>query len=369
MKFNKYFFPFLFLFSIIGFAGAREVPPGSLSIYGIYGMPIEPLSLASQYSDGVGFSALGEVNPCSNISLGFSYEHAAFYSSTDFVTETFNFEARTFPFGNWRQNFQPYFMAGVGINAAPDMPGRWDGRYDYVMGLGSKVLFVSPIYLDIAIQSHWMEPASDYFQYLDARFGISWSFPNMKEEPTPEPTASPTPTSSVTAVFTPTPTQAPVVSSSGAVTVQLETPLKPKLTNEEIMAEYQGGGGGSKMLKYYKKGMKAFTDLAYLTATKNLKLAVSTHEKSVARAKYAEAYAILGVIYQFHKPITGHNLTALAYYKKALSLDPSNKAANKYIKILRAQLKPKKKPKPKPVPRNTEDSYQSPASPNNTTLP
>lgn len=318
-------------------------------------MPIEPLELADRYTDGVGFNALGELNPSCNLSLGLSYEHTAFYSATNFVVETFNFEARTFPFGEWSQNFQPYVLGGIGINAAPDSPGRWDGKYDWIMGLGSRVLVAKPIYLDLVVQNHWMEPSPEYFQYLDVRFGISWSFPDLPEQPTPTPTEVPSPTP------TATPASPVIVSPSSAVTVEIETPTKPKLTNEEIMAEFQSGGG-SRMKRYYDRGIAAFKKGSYTIAVDNLQKALKIHERSFPSFKYANAYAIIGVINYVHK----HKKTALTYFGKALKYDKDNEIAIKYMKKLRP---PHRKPKPKPVPRPSENSYQSPVTQNDLNLP
>ncbi len=103
--------------------------------------------------------------------------------------------------------------------------------------------------------------------------------------------------------------------------------------------------------KYYKLGMKAFMVRNYALSLKLLKKSLASKEIHGAKYYYAETYATIGVIYQFHAhKVKDHLQKALLNYKKALSIDPTTKAAKHYYKKLKAQLARQAKPKPMPLP-------------------
>lgn len=66
-----------------------------------------------------------------------------------------------------------------------------------------------------------------------------------------------------------------------------------------------------------------------------LKEAVNFEDATTPKYIYAEAYATLGVIYQFYYPIKGHIKKAITYYKAALRCEKNNHTAKKYLRKLR----------------------------------
>jgi hypothetical protein len=90
--------------------------------------------------------------------------------------------------------------------------------------------------------------------------------------------------------------------------------------------------------------VKALKAHKYPTAILYFKKAVKIKEK-VPYYLYAESYANLGVIYQFHSNVKNHLKLALGYYQAGAKIDPDTWAIKKYYKKLKAQLgKAKAKP-------------------------
>jgi tetratricopeptide (TPR) repeat protein len=152
------------------------------------------------------------------------------------------------------------------------------------------------------------------------------------ETVSPEPTLTPTPI--VTIAPTPTaiassldiPNQAvekistpaamsltPVI--SGTATIGIQSPSEQNVD--------------SLMWKTYETGITAYRDYKYEMALVNLKKAVNVQGGKAWQ--YAESYAMLGVLYEFHSKAKGFLETARRYYKLALWLDPKNKTAAKHL--------------------------------------
>src|SRR5580658_3071484 len=100
--------------------------------------------------------------------------------------------------------------------------------------------------------------------------------------------------------------------------------------------------------------MKAFLDRNYALSFKLLKKSLAVKEIHGARYYYAETYATIGVIYQFHAhKVKDHDQNALLNYKKALAIDPHTKSAKAYYKKLKAKLAKQKKTMAKAEPTTT----------------
>jgi tetratricopeptide (TPR) repeat protein len=144
----------------------------------------------------------------------------------------------------------------------------------------------------------------------------------------PSPTATPTlgipletgTPASVPKAVSPTPTESELI--------QANTPIPASSGKEPVH---------SLMKKYYLMGIKALKAHKYATALADLKKAVKYKEK-VAYYYYAEAYATIGVIYEFHSKARNHLGLALANYKMASKIDPDTLTVKKYYKKLKAQL-------------------------------
>ena len=302
--------------------------PIALTIFANYGSPVAPPTLADPIVDGLGLEVLGEWNASSYGSLGLSFEQTTFYYGSYSVNAQFaNFEGRFFPFETGKAVFAPYIMCGAGLSL------NGGGNLMFKTALGSRVNFVGPTALDLAVGSHWVQDPGA-FQYVDARLGLCFLFDyedTTKAKPAPSPTPKASPSPSVTPVKSPvgTLTPSPTPTTTPA-TITLEEPAP--ITNLNRKAAL------SLMKATYKKGTAAMKKHQYLTAIKNLKKAASIKEKHVPSYYYAESYADLGLIYHYHMKTAHHKEIALEYYKRALKIDPQTENAKKGLKKLKAEL-------------------------------
>ena len=323
-----------------------DVAPISLTFFGIYGSPVQPLGLAGSAPNAFGFDLLGEWNPSYYFSLGLSYEEITFYDFANFSVPMVNLESRLFPFENGKKSFSPYIYGGAGLNTSSK-----GGPVQLKAGIGSRVSIANPIFFDIAVGSHWIQPPNA-FQYVDIRAGLGCSIdfqpvPGKSTAPVTNPTAvstpilgSPTPLvpASVTPMVTATPTP---IQTPEEISLE-ESPTPIPLIEAAPVTTIAG------VKKYYKLGMQAFLDRNYAMSFKYLKKSLSTKEIHGAAYYYAETYATLGVIYQFHSPkIKDHDVKALFCYKKALAIDPTTKSAKHYYKKLKAKVAAEAKKKHK----------------------
>jgi hypothetical protein len=336
----------LFFFAVAAGVGADPLP-FNITVYGLYGAPTQPDSLVRSNFDGLGFGGLAEWNPSYFASLGLSYEQATFYGAPSFSAGTLNLEGKYY-LSAFIQNDAPYLSAGAGLNVFKPKIG-WQGNLGLKVGLGEKVSFIGPTLLDIGFDYHWMADAGS-FQYGALHAGVGYAFdikggePDEKSARTSKPTATPqatqgsvTPTATVTVTPTATGSVTPVVSATITPTETITPTPEPTLTTAQAKAVI------SKMKKYYHQGVVALKKHYYKTAAANFDVCVGIHESVVPPYYYAEAYASLGVIYQFHHPTPGHLDQARAYYKMALAIDPQTATAKKYL----AKLTPAKAKKAK----------------------
>ena len=331
---------------------AGEISPISLTLFGVAGEPVQPYPFANSTSDAWGFNFLAEWNASPAASFGLGYEQAAFYGPVGFTAASFNFEARCFPL-QMDKPYAPYFYGGVGFNPFTSSPNNYPGTWHLKLGIGDKVHLGGPISADIGIGCHWMGPDQYYFQYLDVRWGLSLALGGPKEN-------KPTPAPSITPQATPTPATVSMKSFIGATpeptaevpVVEAPTPT-PEISQAPVTTLAQ-------VKKYYKLGMKAFMARNYPLAYQLLKKSIAAKEIHKASYYYAETYATIGVIYQFHAmKIKDHDQKALMYYKKALAIDPHTKSARHYYYKLKAKVaretakKKRSAPSPTPTPSDT----------------
>jgi len=85
----------------------------------------------------------------------------------------------------------------------------------------------------------------------------------------------------------------------------------------------------SKMLWNYKTGIKHYQAKNYSLAVRYLKRSLTINEDFVPSYFYAEANAMLGIIYQFYDV---DKVKAYGYYQAALERDPLTLTALKHIK-------------------------------------
>ncbi len=340
------------MFLLLSQAALADVAPISLTFFGLYGTPVQPAALSSSTTNGFGLDALGEWNPSYYFSLGLSFEQVTFYNSINFSVPMFNLEGRVFPFENGKDKFSPYLYGGAGLDLTD--PG---GAAQFKAGIGSRVSIAGPVFFDIAAGSHWIQPPNE-FQYVDVRAGLSCSIdfkPAAANSPTPAATpalASPTPLAPASG--TPTVMETPTASQSPEeISLEESTTPTPMPVIEAAPVTTIAG-----VKKYYKLGMQAFLAQNYKLSFKLLHKSLASNEIFGASYYYAETYATLGVIYQFHSSkVKDHDKKALFCYQKALAIDPTTKSARHYYKKLKAKIaaesKKKRRRKSAPVPTPT----------------
>jgi tetratricopeptide (TPR) repeat protein len=87
-----------------------------------------------------------------------------------------------------------------------------------------------------------------------------------------------------------------------------------------------------RMLDVYKKGIAAYKAEKYEAAVKYLEQALTIRDPNTKDLYYAEANAILGIIYQYRLKAPDNQETAQKYYQEALRIDPTNYVAKKHLK-------------------------------------
>ena len=330
-----------------------------MTVYGLYGAPTQPDSLAQSNYDGLGFGGSFEWNPSYFASLGLSYEQTGFYGSPSFSAGTLNLEGKFFV-AAFIRDMSPYFSAGAGINMFTPKTG-WPGSLGLKIGFGDKVPFIGPTLLDIGFNYHWMtDPGA--FQYADLHMGVGFAFditpPPAEASASTQPEAAPfskaksaplaaqvTSSPVVTVSATSTPGMMVGTTTATATVTSTSTPSTPTITPtpEPTLTAVQAKAVISKMKKYYHLGVTAFQAHNYKASIANFNVCVGIHESVVPSFYYAEAYSTLGVIYEFHKTTKGHLDAARNYYQMALDIDPQTATAKKYL----AKLGPAVKAKPK----------------------
>jgi len=142
-------------------------------------------------------------------------------------------------------------------------------------------------------------------------FPTATALPKLKMEPTP------TLVPKINGGPSPIPTTSLIVMNPTATEEVEETP-----TPMEVH-------GVLKMKDIYGAGIKAYQELDYDQAIRYLKKAITTQDPYSEKFYYAEANAMLGVIYQFH---IIHYGWAYQYYREALKYEKNNPTAKRHIK-------------------------------------
>lgn len=336
---------------------ASEVSPLTISLFADYGTPVQPLGLSQNTIDTIGGEFLAEWNPASMASIGLGFETQAFYANPTFSLSTLNLEGRLFPWDNGRQKFSPYLFGGTGLNLS-----SYGGPIQLKAGLGSRVSLAGPVFLDVAVGSHWLTDPNS-LQYVDARAGLS-VFIDFKPQATPTPTpvpATPTPT-----VGSPIPTPTAMPKPTATIGPEQVISLDEGVPTPTPVIDSKPVKTLAESKKFYKIGMDAFLAGNYPLALKALKKSLSLKEKHKHPYKYAETYATIGVIWQFHaSKVKDHEKRALENYRAALKIDRRTKSARHYYPGLKAKLDKearaaKKKAKPKSVPTAESTSKSEP---------
>jgi tetratricopeptide (TPR) repeat protein len=107
------------------------------------------------------------------------------------------------------------------------------------------------------------------------------------------------------------------------------TPVAVEETQEIPSPTPMVAQGILKMKDVYRAGISYYKKQDFAKAIRYLSKSLKVHDPYTPKFYYAEANAMLGVIYQFH--IIDKKL-AYQYYREALRIDPRTKTARKHIR-------------------------------------
>jgi tetratricopeptide (TPR) repeat protein len=139
--------------------------------------------------------------------------------------------------------------------------------------------------------------------------------------PAPAPKANPVPTTTAYSLTTVSPIPTTVIK----VLWPSPTPTEEAVDDATPIEVH----GVLKMKDIYAAGIKAYQEQDYDKAIRYLKKSLETEDPYSAKFYYAEANAMLGVIYQFH---IIHYDWAYQYYQSALKYEKGNTTARRHIK-------------------------------------
>ncbi len=169
---------------------------------------------------------------------------------------------------------------------------------------------------------------------MEIDMGDQNSTTSSSAAPTATPASQPvqTPMAAPSSMSTPVPTATTLaVSTPAAESVKDEPADTPTPAIKMVEGEL-------KSKDIYEAGIKYYQAKDYETAIRYLKKAVTYKDPYTPPYIFAEAYATLGVIYEFYYPEQNHLKFAVIYYKDALKYEPSNHTARKYLKKLSKYL-------------------------------
>ncbi len=115
--------------------------------------------------------------------------------------------------------------------------------------------------------------------------------------------------------------ETPSVTAVVAETPQPETTLTPVIVVHGVL----------KMKDVYQAGIRAFKEKDFEKAERYLSRAIEMKDPYTAKYYYAEANAMLGLIYQKYLQIPEHRNLARQHYLEALRLDPTTDTARRYL--------------------------------------
>ena len=127
-------------------------------------------------------------------------------------------------------------------------------------------------------------------------------------------------------------TEAPVKSASTTVKKKMATPSPTPIPAATPIAQ---APASLDMRQIYKQGIAAYQKEDYETALALLRQATTIQDPSIEKFYYAEAYAMLGVIEQYHSTAPDHLKAAKSDYRAALKWEPGNETALKHLKQLK----------------------------------
>ncbi|HVZ81852.1 MAG TPA: hypothetical protein VHE12_13780 [bacterium] len=168
--------------------------------------------------------------------------------------------------------------------------------------------------------------------WADTEIDLGDGGPTPASQPTAVPTAQPV---LETTHPSPVPEMKAEPTPTAEVTVEPEAG-QDKKSEEEPAETTQIVHGTLKMKDVYAAGIKNYQEQDYDSAIRELKRALEMNDPYTQKFYYAEAAAMLGVIYQFR---VIHYDKALHYYKLALHYEKKNRTALRHLKEVQRLIK------------------------------
>jgi hypothetical protein len=321
----------------------------AVNVTGAYHSPMRPASSATHLTDGFGFQLLPElqVNPFLGFGLGITSDYLYRPSGPDMRVGTLDLSARLRkPVQGLKP--QPYLQTLLGFNILSKEKNHWRGKTRFSIGVGTRLGLVPGAALDLGVRQVFLSPKPNNLQYLSVYAGWTTQFTLRREgtrTATPTPTATPQTSPVVTMVVTATDTPVVVTPTSTAVKVGKKgaptatvtsTPTVAVPTTTPTSTLASPVEAKARMLDLYQKGIDAYKAKRYTAAIKDLKGALQVQDPTIPDWYYAEANAMLGVIYHYNVSAAGHLSKARAYYQAALKVDPQTATAKKGLRLLGA---------------------------------
>jgi hypothetical protein len=342
----------IFLLTSTALAGS------SLAVHflGLYDSPTRPVETVRFLTDGFGFQLVPEIqfNRFLGLGLGFTSDYLYRPGGPALRVGTFDFSVRLRkPTQGTRP--QPYVHAGLGLNILSKTGNHWRGSGKVSLGIGTRLPVGFGLGLDFAIRQVFLLPKPNNLQYVSVQWGIVTEFDLKKRQrdaQPPRPTATPTATTAIvintSANMIPTATstlkhdltQTPTPGSTHRLTQPLMTFTQTqvvRISNTPTMVPQiptPTQEAAVRMRDLYDQGISAYKAKRYDRAIDYLKKALLIKDSKVEYWYYAEANAMLGVIYHYHRLVPGHKEKARGYYRAALKVDPATVTAKKGLKLL-----------------------------------
>ena len=309
---------------------------GCLTLDGIYS---RRLSGVFEHENGLGGSLLLEWQPVESFSFGAGMDTLCYFGvntpGKTFI-ESLNLVGRCI--FNPGDPCTSYVLVGGGVNPKidPQTAMLWGGDFHLMGGVGAWYFLSPQVALDTGLVFDYYNNAApiDPLNALNVRVGLSFFFenPEKKKVAAAPVTASPAPRPQVEE-------QASTDSVAlGRVSGQrMDVPVQEK----------QGMGAPAahvpEEMHLYRAGIKAYQEKHYDSAVEYWENFLSRKDPEVKNKYYAEAAAMLGIIYQYYKPVHGHYGYAYKYYQASLKHDPRNSTALKHINQARKLARSREK--------------------------
>jgi hypothetical protein len=351
-------------------------PPASAStdrsiavhLLGLYDSPTSPSEHASRFTDGFGFQFFPElqVNPFLGFGTGFTTEYFYRPGGPAMRVGTFDLSA-SLRLPSRSGKAQPYARVELGFNAMPKAGNHWRGSRRVSWMLGTRLPMGFGLGFDLGVRQELLLPKPNDLQSISVQWGIVSEFdlkhgrskaasgPKASDTltPWPSPTSTSTATPSMTATTSfKTPQSTPTSIPENQLT-ETESPT-PVERRENTRSTHSSAAfsrvvptstpeastppleASARMLDLYEKGIEAYKANRFESGILYLKAALEIKDAKVEYWYYAEANAMLGVLYHYHKTSVGHLETARKYYRAALKIDRDTATAQKGLKALDA---------------------------------